>query len=121
MKITKRQLRRIIREAISGKGLVTESVDMEATDALAAGDTNAATKAILSNYMMDDTWRMEEDALEDMLIELGPNPTPDDVGAVIDEWLGGVRAGTWRPKTGEEREADWARGADPRTDYSRRF
>ena len=120
MKITKSRLRRIIREAISGEGLMTESVDMAVVDALAAGDTSAATETILNNYMMDDTWRMEEDALEDMLIELGPDATPEQIGTVIDEWLGGVRAGTWRPKTDEEREADWARGADPRTDYGRR-
>ena len=113
MKITKRQLRRIIKEEIlreQGGG-----ADMNlAMQSLASGDTNTATEAILDSLGMDDTWRMEEDALEDMLIDLGPNATTDQIGAVSDEWLAGVRAGTWRPKTPEEQKADWARGNKPR-------
>ena len=87
---------------------------------LKRGDSVSAMNAVLNKWMIDDTWRMEEDVLEDLLIDLGSDPTPGDVEAVSDEWIAGVRAGTWRPKTGEEREADWARGGDPRTDYSRR-
>ena len=119
MRISRRQLRRIIKEE-KGRLLREFSADI-VMQSLASGDTNAATQAILDSYMMDDTWHAEEDALEDMLIDLGPNPTPDDVGAVSDEWLTNYRAGKYRPTTGEEKEADWARGADPRTDYSRRF
>ena len=124
MKITKKQIRRIIREAISGKAMGGPNRGQSYSDivmqSLAAGDTSTATEAILDSYMMDDTWRMEEDALEDMLIDLGPNPTPDDIGAVSDEWLTNYRAGKYRPKTKEEQQADWDRGGKPRTDYSRK-
>ena len=115
MKITKRQLRRIIREAIDEDQLGMQGPWAEvAAEYLNRGDSASAMNQVLNHYMMDDTWRMEEDALEDLLIDLGTNPTAKDVEATSEAWLVDYRAGKYRPKTKEEREADWARGDAPR-------
>ena len=115
MKITKRQLRKIIRESLTGLSENSQgNIWSVAVDLLNAGNINRALNKILDHFWMDDTWRMEEDALEDMLIDLGSNPTPEAVEAVSQTWLKGYRAGEYRPKTKEEMEADWARGNKPR-------
>jgi len=122
MKITKRQLRQIIRESLASQ--LPEDFKGDTWAAAAAylerGNSSTAMNKILDHFWMDDTWRMEEDALEDMLIDLGGNPTPEAVEAVSQTWLKGYRAGEYRPKTKEEMEADWARGNKPRTNYGRR-
>ena len=122
MKITKRQLRRIIREEVeeSGIGLHGPWHEVVAKH-LRQGQSESAMMMVSNRLGVDDTWRMEEDVLEDMLIDLGHNATPEQIDAVSDEWIAGVRSGTWHPKTKEEQKADWARGAVPRTDYARRF
>jgi hypothetical protein len=108
MRITKRQLRNLIREAIEAPW------SEDAVENLKQGDSVSAMNKVLNHYMMDDTWRTEEDALEDLLIDLGADPAPEDVETVSDEWLAGVHSGQWRPKTREKMEADWARGNKPR-------
>ena len=101
MKITKRQLRRIIRESLDDR------------------DNVLRTKAsILNKWMIDDTWHSEEDVLEDMLTDLGSGATPEQIDAVSDEWIAGVRSGMWHPRTDQERKADWSRGMKPRTDFT---
>jgi hypothetical protein len=122
MKITKRQLRQIVKEALNETGGYQPDRNNWANSAadLKHGDSASAMERVLNQYMMDDTWRMEEDALEDLLIDLGPNPTPEDVEATAEEWLIDYRAGKYRPKTREEQQADWDRGASPRTDYGRK-
>ena len=77
-----------------------------------------ARGVILNKWMVDDTWNMEEDVLEDMLVDLGPAATPEQIDAVSDEWISGIRAGIWAPRTKEEQEADWAQGARRRTDFT---
>ena len=118
MRITKRQLRRIIKEAMEAGQ--SPGVWVDAAEQLSRGDSTSVTNGILNHYWMDDTWRQEEDALEDLLIDLGQNPTPEDVKAVAEEWLASYRAGKYRPQTKAEMDADWARGAKPRTDYGRK-
>ena len=108
MRITTRHLRYLIRESINGPW--TEV----AAEHLKKGDSVSAMEEVLNHYMMDDTWRMEEDALEDLLIDLGPNPTAKDVEATSGAWLADYRAGKYRPKSPEEEKADWARGNKPR-------
>ena len=122
MKITKRQLRQIVKEALNETGGYQPDGNNWASAAadLKHGDSVSAMERVLNQYMMDDTWRMEEDALEDLLIDLGPNPTPEDVESTGEAWLTDYRAGKYRPKTREEQQADWDRGAAPRTDYDRK-
>ncbi len=120
MRVTKRQLRRIIREAIEENELLGLQGPWHEVVAeyLNRGQSASAMMMVLRSLGVDDTWRMEEDVLEDMLIDLGPNAAPEQIDAVRDEWIAGVRSGKWHPKSKEEMEADWARGGKPRTDYS---
>jgi hypothetical protein len=118
MKITKRQLRRIIREAaiqeygITGRSTVLGRDWIDAVmEELADGEIELAASYVLDSYMMDDTWSKEEEALEDMLAALGPNPSVEAVDSVAKEWYTGYKAGDYRPAE-EEHEADWKRGAD---------
>ena len=121
MRITKRQLRKIIREeaineyGITGspaagpnKGRPYLDVVMEL---LAGGDIENATQKILDSFMMDDTWPKEEMALEDMLSSLGPSPAPGDVDAVAKEWYIGYKAGEYSPAP-EEYDAQWKLGPE---------
>ena len=101
MKITRSQLRRIIRESVGERDNVLR---MKAS--------------ILNKWMVDDTWHMEEDVLEDMLMDLGPSATPEQVDAVSDEWIAGVRSAKWHPRTDAERKADWSQGMKRRTDFT---
>ena len=113
MKITKRQLRRIIKEELAitggpaaGPNLGRQWIDV-VMDELASGDIDMAADAIMSSFMMDDTWSKEEEALEDMLARLGRNPSVEEVNAVAASWLKGYRAGKFRPSN-DEMKADWA-------------
>ena len=114
MRITRRQLRQIIREAAQG------DIWAGVAAALEQGDSASAMNSVLNHFWMDDTWRMEEDALEDILIDLGRSPSPQEVKSASELWLKGYRAGEYRPQTKAEMEADWARGGKPRTDYNRK-
>ena len=128
MKITKRQLRRIIRESLDGRDMhdgtpLPEPLGLDSWQEavihyLKNDQPGQAKGAILNKWMVDDTWNMEEDVLEDMLVDLGPSATPEQVNAVSDEWIAGVRAGKWLPRTDTERKADWAQGASRRTDFT---
>jgi hypothetical protein len=128
MKITKRQLRRIIRESLHERDLHdgtplpeplgTNSWQEAVIHYLINDQPGQAKGIILTKWMVDDTWHMEEDVLEDMLIDLGPDATPEQVTAVSDEWIEGVRSAKWHPRTDAEREADWSQGADRRTDFT---
>ena len=106
MKLTKTQLKKIIKEEL---GALRSNSFAAAAEHLRNGNSSAAKTTVLDHYWMDDTWRMEEDALENILVNLGQNPTPEDVRAAAEEWLVGYRAGKYRPKTREEEQADWDR------------
>jgi len=113
MKITKRQLRRIIKEELAitggpaaGPDLGRQWIDV-VMDELASGDIDMAADAIMSSFMMDDTWSKEEEALEAMLAKLGRSPSVEEVNAVAVSWLKGYRAGKFRPSN-DEMKADWA-------------
>ena len=60
MRITKRQLRKIIKEAIGGVAAAGPNTGVPFVDiamnALADGDLEGATQAILDGLRMDDTW-----------------------------------------------------------------
>ena len=112
MKITKRQLRRIIKEELAitggpaaGPNLGRQWIDV-VMDELATGDVDMAADAIMNSFWLDDTWSKEEEALEDMLASLGTNPSAEEVNAVAVEWLDGYRAGNFRPSE-DEMDADW--------------
>ena len=135
MKITKRQLRRIIKEALQERGLHDgtplpepregtwhEIVASEIARGPGYGSQSATNMVLDKLYMGPDLWRMQEDALEDMLLDLGPNATPEQIDAVSIEFRDGVRSNKpeWMPQTDEEAKADWARRGGPRTDYTRR-
>jgi len=100
MKITKRKLKSLIREAIKGHVYGDPSKDayLDITmSAIGRGDYVKATNAILDSYMMDDTWPEEEKALTDMLAALPAGARPGEVEAVADEWYRGFKSGTWNP------------------------
>ena len=129
MKLTKRQLRKLIREAVLQERdmhdwtplpepLGTSSWQESVMHYLKDNQPEKAKGVILNKWMVDDTWHMEEDVLEDMLMDLGAHATADQVDAVSDEWIAGVRAGKWLPRTKEEQEADWSQGAKRRTDFT---
>lgn len=115
MKVSKKQLRRIIREAIGGSAAAGPNsgvpfVDI-AMNAMAIGDIESATQAILDGFMMDDTWQQEEDALEDQLAALGPGANKEEVETVADGWLVDYRAGKFRPSE-DQYEEQWKTGAN---------
>jgi len=115
MKITKRQLRRIIKESIAGSPAAGPNTGIPYTDivmdALADGDAEEAAQAIISSFMMDDTWQQEEDALEDQLAALSPSASQEEVGALADQWLIDVQAGKFRPSEDQYKE-QWKTGSD---------
>lgn len=100
MRITRRKLRSLIREAIEGNVHGDPNKDAYLDIAMAAigrGDYVKATNAILDSYMMDDTWPEEEQALTDMLAGLPAGARPGEVEAAADEWYRGFKSGTWNP------------------------
>ena len=115
MKITKKFLRKLLREAIGGSPAAGPNTGTPyinvVMDALAAGDPEEAKEAIISSYMMDDTWQQEEDALEDQLAALPPGVSREEVEALADQWLNDYRAGKFRPSE-DQYEEQWKTGAD---------
>jgi hypothetical protein len=115
MKITKRRLRKLIGEAIGGNAAAGPNTGVPFVDiamnALADGDPEGATQAILSGFMMDDTWQQEEDALEGQLAALSPGASQEEVEALADQWLNDYRAGKFRPSE-DQYEEQWKTGAD---------
>ena len=138
MKITKRQLRQIIKEAVGDDFFSDREANphdgsmygdpeggyepvrskskswIGIKTYLELGDTASATNAVLNLFWMDDTWRQEEDALEDILGALPYTATTKEIQAASEGWLADYREGKFRPQTKEDMEADWARGAQPR-------
>jgi hypothetical protein len=115
MRFTRRQLRYVIREAIAGNvhGDPKKERFLDiAMNAMADGDTDRATSAILDSFWMDDTWPAEEDALEAQLAALAPGASQEEVEAIADQWLIDYRSGSLRPGP-EEYEAQWAMGSSP--------
>ena len=115
MKITKRQLRKIIKETIGGVAAAGPNTGVPfvdiATNALADGDLDGATQAILDGLMMDDTWQQEEDSLEDQLAALSPGASKEEVEVIADQWLIDVQAGKFRPSEDQYKE-QWKTGAE---------
>ena len=94
-KITKRQLRQIIREAIAGvavgpsKGSTFLDLTMRAIE---DGDYRKAASYIMDSYMIDDIFPEDENNLMAALSSLpSARRTSADVEAVADEWLEGIR------------------------------
>ena len=101
MKLTKRQLRTLIREAIEGHvhGDPSKPAFVDITmDAMKQGDFVRAADGIMNSYMIDDTWPEEEQALVDMLTATPANVSVREIEAIADEWIQGFRAGTWNPR-----------------------
>jgi len=115
MKITKRRLRRLIREAIGGTAAAGPNTGVPFADiamnAMATGDIESATQAVLDGFMMDDTWQQEEDALEDQLAALGSGASKEEIEATADRWLVDYRAGKFRPSE-DQYEEQWKTGAE---------
>jgi hypothetical protein len=95
MKITKRQLRRIIHEAIAGvaagpnKGSTFLDLTMRAIE---ASDYRKAASYIMDSFMIDDIFPEDEDALISALSALpSARRSPADVEAVADQWIAGIR------------------------------
>ena len=84
-------LRRLVRESMGPYVAAGPNKGKRYADVimghLSTGDIGAAANAIMNQFWIDDTWRSQEDALEDMLIDLGRNPSSEDVDAVSKEWL----------------------------------
>ena len=91
MKITKRQLRQIIREAISGvaAGPNRGSTFLDLTmRAIEESDYRKAASYIMDSFMIDDIFPEEEDALISALSALpSARRTPAEVEAVADQWI----------------------------------
>jgi hypothetical protein len=101
MRITKRKLRSLIREAI--EGTIHGDPDKEAfldiaMAAISRTDYVKAADAIMNSYMVDDTWPEEEQALVDMLAATPSGVSAGEVEALADKWIQGHRAGTWNPQ-----------------------
>jgi hypothetical protein len=111
MRITRRQLKRIIREQVeasgrpSGPDYVASMLDGQAQgpgkgftfgelamDAVADGDLRKAANKVMDALWVDDPWPEDEQALEDMLAQA---KTVEDVAAIGADWLDGFRAGAY--------------------------
>ena len=114
MKISKRHLRRIIREVVGSAGLVGSehqgadyvakmmttpaaggpNVGIPFRDiamtAIEKGDFRVAANAVMSALWIDDPWPEDEEALEEMMGAVGADP--DHLTQVAWEWLEKFRA-----------------------------
>ena len=101
MKITKRQLRRLIREAlrdIKGVSMAGPNKGMQfidiAVNAMAHDDYKAAANAIMDGFFLDDVWPGEATALQAALSALPPHRrTHDDLNDVANQWSDDRRTG----------------------------
>ena len=114
MRVTKRQLRRIIRESLNeaGRGPAEASAVLSGLQVPMAGpgapdpfsssvmsalevdDIQTAARSLQDSMWIDDSWPEDDEALEDMLTDANPQ-TIEDVAAVGAEWLTQFRAGGW--------------------------
>ena len=98
MKVTKRQLKRIVAEAIRGSSVRTQTPFIDTVvAALEAGDPVTAASAVMDSYMIDDTFVEEEDALVDILGGLPYGASVDQIEMAAEAWLKNYRAGNLRP------------------------
>jgi histone H3/H4 len=120
MKITKRQLRRIIKEekqklvkeairgTIHGDPNKESFLDI-AMDAVSQADYKRAAGAIMDSYFLDDYWPEEEQALIDMLASSRQRATAPattmEIEAIADDWMSARTAGTWIPKRNSVQES----------------
>jgi hypothetical protein len=95
MKITKRQLKRVIREAITGTavGLNRGQKFLDLTvQAMASDDYQTAADHIMNSLMIDDVLPEDESNLVSALSSLPTaRRSPADLEAVADEWIKGIR------------------------------
>lgn len=97
MKITRRQLRNIIKESLGGESVRTgESFLNIVANHLANGDPHAAANAVMDSYMIDDIWPEEEEALVDVLGGLPYDISPEEIEKTADIWLDHYRSGKLR-------------------------
>ena len=96
MRITKRQLRRIIRESIKesfggimghvhGDPSKPKFEDL-AYDAVKRRDFQAAANSVMDSFMMDDPSPEDEENLIGMLARLPAGAQIDDLRKVVDRW-----------------------------------
>ena len=57
-----------------------------------AGDFKKAASFAMDAMFIDDVWPEEQEALEEMLTNLGADGQPDDVAQVMADWLTDKRA-----------------------------
>ena len=91
MKITKRQLRRIIKEAIQGhvhgNPVKPRFLDL-VMSAMAKSDYRRAANSIMDSYMIDDVAPEDEATLVSTLSSLpSGRRSPEDIEAIADEWF----------------------------------
>ena len=110
MKITKRQLTRLLREASKpAKPFSKEEAHLALNtiaagpnagipfgqlvgEALQAGDFKKAASSAMDALFIDDVWPEQEEELAQMLSELGAGSSPDDVAQVMSDWMTDYRA-----------------------------
>ena len=98
MKVTKRQLKLIIREVISGASVRTQEPFMDIVIAsLQDGRTWAAATAIMNSFEIDDTSLEDEEALFDILDGLPHGASVEQIEMAADTWLENYRARNLRP------------------------
>ena len=99
MKITKRKLRSLIREAIAGHvhgDPEKEAFLDRAVRGVQTGEYRKAAAAVMDSFMIDDVFPEEEQMLIDMLTALPAGSRPAEIEAVADQWIAGFRAGEYR-------------------------
>ena len=95
MKITKKQLRRIIKEAIAGTAAGPNRgqkfLDLT-VQAMESDDYRAAADHIMNSFMLDDLFPEDEENLVGALSSLpSARRSAADLQAVADEWIEGIR------------------------------
>lgn len=97
MRITKRQLRNLIKEAIQGTGAISKEPYLDLVmRALATGNPQGAASSVMDSFFIDDVFPEEEYALVDALGALSYSTNTAEVEAVADQWLEDYRAGRLR-------------------------
>jgi len=109
MKITKRQMHQIVKEAIRGTihGDPNKEAFLDITmNAISKADYKKAAQAIMDSYFIDDVWDEEIEALVSMLASSRTGSTAPattmEIEAIADDWMDGKRAGKWAPENIQE-------------------